>query len=285
MGPIRGPWSRASCQGRRTHLAVTDQSGPHVSNTPVRGYKQSNYEGGIITPLIVQWPGIIDPVGHITQQVGHVIDVMPTCLEIAGGSYPQKYRGREILPVEGKSLVPIIKGKQRRGHTSLFWELNGQRAVRSSEWKLVGQEGKAWELYNLQIDRGEMNDLADRRPDIVNKLGLMYREWSQRVNAEELIGPTTAMTAICDVRFCPNPNASGFLDANDRTSRKREIRSDHRNIQRTEGRIPLKLLPHFSCVRRRYRVPLGNSVKGRYPDQRGRGRFLLPRARPCLFKL
>jgi arylsulfatase A-like enzyme len=154
----------------------------HVSNTPVRGYKQSSYEGGIITPFIVKWPGKIDSVGQITQQMGHVIDVMPTCLELAGGSYPKKYRGREILPVEGKSLVPIFKGKQRRGHTALFWELNDHRAVRSGKWKLVGKKKQAWELYNLQIDRGETNNLADRRPIIVNKLGVMYREWSQRCN-------------------------------------------------------------------------------------------------------
>jgi len=153
-----------------------------VSNTPVRGYKKSSYEGGIITPLIVKWPGKIDSVGQITQQIGHVLDVMPTCLDLAGGSYPKKYLGRDILPVEGKSLVPIFKGQQRRGHTALFWELNGHRAVRSGEWKLVGQEKQAWELYNLQIDRGETNDLADRRPDIVNRLGVMYREWYQRCN-------------------------------------------------------------------------------------------------------
>jgi arylsulfatase A-like enzyme len=84
--------------------------------------------------------------------------------------------------VEGKSLVPIFKGKQRRGHTALFWELNDHRAVRSGKWKLVGKKKQAWELYNLQIDRGETNNLADRRPIIVNKLGAMYREWSQRCN-------------------------------------------------------------------------------------------------------
>ena len=108
--------------------------------------------------------------------------IMPTCLDLAGGSYPKNYRGRDILPVEGKSLVPIFKGQQRPEHTALFWELNGHRAVRSGEWKIVGQEKQAWELYNLEIDRGEINDLADRRPDIVNRLSVMYQEWYQRCN-------------------------------------------------------------------------------------------------------
>jgi arylsulfatase A-like enzyme len=154
----------------------------HVSNTPVRGYKQSSYEGGIITPLIVKWPGKIAPVGKITHQVGHVIDVMPTCLEIASMNYPKKYRERKILPVEGKSLVPVFKGKKRQGHSALFWELSGNRAVRMGKWKLVGQTKKDWELYNLKTDRGEANDLASLKPDLVKKMTVMYQEWSERCN-------------------------------------------------------------------------------------------------------
>ena len=154
----------------------------HVSNSPVRGYKISSYEGGILTPLIVKWPGKIPAVGRITHQVGHVIDVMPTCLEIAGGTYPRVYRDRELLPVEGKSLVPVFEGKQRQGNAALFWELRGHRAVRSQSWKLVGREEQAWELYDLQADRGETKNLAHQRPEVVTRLSAMYREWSKRCN-------------------------------------------------------------------------------------------------------
>lgn len=154
----------------------------HVSNTPVRGYKRSSYEGGILTPLIVKWPGMIGPVGGITHQVGHVIDIMPTCLEIAGGSYPREYRGRKILPVEGESLVPVFHGKPHQRDSALFWEIDGHRAVRREEWKLIAQTNQNWELYNLQTDRAESIDLASQHPDLVAKMSALYREWSLRCN-------------------------------------------------------------------------------------------------------
>lgn len=154
----------------------------HVSNTPVRGYKQSGFEGGILTPLIVKWPGRIEERGRITRQAGHVIDMMPTCLEIAGGEYPGEYRGRRILPLEGKSLVPILEGKEREGHSTLFWEFHGNRAVRKGDWKLVGQPGEDWELYNLGADRAESVDLAAQSPKLVSELSSLYQEWSERCN-------------------------------------------------------------------------------------------------------
>lgn len=154
----------------------------HVSSTPVRGYKQSSYEGGILTPFIVKWPGRIPVPGQIVDGVGHIIDVMPTCLEIAGGTYPKKYRDRDILPVEGKSLVPLFEGKPWQGHEALFWEYNGARAVRRGDWKLVGPKDAPWELYNLATDRGEQHNLAAQDPDRVSVLASLYRAWSARCN-------------------------------------------------------------------------------------------------------
>lgn len=156
----------------------------HLSNTPIRGYKIDSYEGGIITPFIVKWPGKIPKTGQITQQVGHIIDVMPTCLEIANGQYPSQYKDREILPVEGKSLVPIFEGKTRKGHEALFWELLGYRAVRKGDWKLISHKHKPWELYNLKTDRGETNDLANQYPDTVLELTALYTAWAKRCNAK-----------------------------------------------------------------------------------------------------
>ncbi len=154
----------------------------HVSNTPVRGYKQSNYEGGILTPLIVRWPGASHQMGKITHQVGHVMDIMPTCLEVAGSEYPRSYQGRSLLPLEGKSLVPIFQGKERRGHEAIFWELGGHRAVRMENWKLVARKGAPWELYDLKADWAETHDLAQARPDLVEELAARYHRWSERCN-------------------------------------------------------------------------------------------------------
>ncbi len=153
----------------------------HVSNTPVRGYKQTNYEGGILTPLIVKWPSVIRQGGEITRQIGHVMDIMPTCLEAAGAEYPQGYQGRDILPLEGKSLAPILRGEQRPAHEALCWEYHGYRAVRMGDWKLVGKPNTSWELYHLETDWSEQNNLAAGHPDRVQEMSRAYKQWASRV--------------------------------------------------------------------------------------------------------
>jgi len=152
----------------------------HVSNTPVRGYKQSSYEGGILTPLIVRWRGVVGR-GTLTRQVGHVIDIMPTCLEVARAEYPCAYEGRDVLPLEGKSLVPVFRGARRQGHDALFWELRGHRAVRTGPWKLVGRPGSPWELYDLEADLAENTNLAGRHPERVREMAKAYAQWARRV--------------------------------------------------------------------------------------------------------
>jgi len=151
-----------------------------AQNTPFRRYKVWTYEGGIATPMIARWPGVVLP-GTITHQAGHVIDLMPTCLELAGGRYPETFRGKNIIPCEGKSLVPIFKGQQRQPHESLYWYLMGNRAVRQGKWKLVwGHTAAKWELYDLQADRTETNDLAAKHPDRVRKMSSLWNEWAER---------------------------------------------------------------------------------------------------------
>ncbi|MEP0842875.1 MAG: arylsulfatase [Phycisphaerae bacterium] len=151
----------------------------NASNTPFRLYKHWVHEGGIATPLIAHWPGVIKP-GGITDQVGHVIDLMATCLDAARVEYPKTYAGREIAPLEGKSLVPVFEGRRREGHAYLFWEHEGNRAVRQGQWKLVAQHGKPWELYDLQADRTELNDLADQHPQRVKEMAAQYEAWARR---------------------------------------------------------------------------------------------------------
>ena len=155
----------------------------NVSNTPFRQYKGTNYEGGIATPLIVRWPAIIDKPGAITHQVGHVMDIMPTCLQVAGVKYPHSFDGHKILPLEGKSLLPILESRQLEGHHGYYWELLGNPAVRMGKWKLVALKGQPWELYDMEADRTEMNDLAAQYPDNVREMVTLYKAWARRVGA------------------------------------------------------------------------------------------------------
>ncbi|MBG85683.1 MAG: arylsulfatase [Verrucomicrobiales bacterium] len=153
-----------------------------AQNAPFRQFKTWTYEGGIATPMIVRWPGKV-AAGSITHQVGHIIDFMPTLLELAGGNYPEEYKGRKLLPVEGKSLLPIFRGKQRVPHQPLAWELYGNRAVRQGDWKLVwGASEKKWELYNLKSDRSESRDLAAKHPARVASMARDWEDWQKKTN-------------------------------------------------------------------------------------------------------
>ncbi len=156
-----------------------------AQNSPFRRHKTWTYEGGIATPMIVRWPGKVQA-GSITHQPGHLIDFMPTLLELAGGTYPNNYHGNEILPGEGKSLTPILRGNQREPHESLCWALMGNRAIRQGDWKLVwGASDKRWELYNLSKDRTETNDLAKKHPDRVNTMVAAWQQWAEMCEVSE----------------------------------------------------------------------------------------------------
>ena len=152
----------------------------NASNTPLRRYKHWVHEGGIATPLIAYWPAVIKNGGSITNQVGHIIDIMATCLDVAAVKYPETYQGRELVPLQGKSLLPILEGKKRQGHESICWEHEGNRAIRQGKWKLVAAHGQAWELYDLEADRTELNNLANKYPERVDQLKAMYQSWAQR---------------------------------------------------------------------------------------------------------
>jgi len=155
-----------------------------TSNTPLRDHKQSAYEGGIRTPLIVRWPGQVKEPGSMTRQPGHVIDIMATCLDVAGARYPEEFEGRRPVPMEGKSLVPVIRGEQRSGHEVMAWKCSRGRAIQMGGWKLVRPgDGRPWELYNLAYDIGETENLAADFPDRVRLMSGKYEEWRRRVGA------------------------------------------------------------------------------------------------------
>ncbi len=155
----------------------------NASNTPFRKFKSWDHEGGIATPLIAHWPRVIKTGGTITHQVGHIIDVMATCLDVAGATYPSRYKGHRVLPLEGKSLLPIFQGKQRTGHDALFWHFRQWRAVRQGKWKLLGRDKGPWALYDMAADRVELNDLAKAHPEKVEELAAKYDAWDRRCRA------------------------------------------------------------------------------------------------------
>jgi arylsulfatase len=152
----------------------------NVSDTPFRLYKHYTHEGGISSPFIVHWPARVQASGGLTREVGHITDIMPTLLEVAGAVYPKQFQSHTLLPLEGKSLQPILEGKTRPDPTPIFWEHEGNRAVRLGQWKLVSRYPGAWELYDLNADRTELHNLASTHVDKVRELSGLYEAWAQR---------------------------------------------------------------------------------------------------------
>lgn len=158
----------------------------YAQNTPFRRYKQWVHEGGISTPFIVRWPGKVKR-NTLTNQVGHIIDILPTCAELAGTSYPKSYGGQEILPVEGLSLLPIFQDKKRDPHKTLYWEWSGNRAIRERQWKLCWDKGvKAWELYNIETDRTETNNLAKYNRRRVDEMAEAWYAWAEKTGVKNV---------------------------------------------------------------------------------------------------
>jgi arylsulfatase len=151
----------------------------NVSDTPFRLYKHFVHEGGIATPFIAYWPAVIREAGTVTRQLGHVTDLMATFVELAGTHHPETYQGRTILPLEGQSLLPVFAGRQRNERSPIFWEHEGNRAVRLGKWKLVSRHPNAWELYDMETDRTELKDLASQHPDKVKELSGLYEQWAR----------------------------------------------------------------------------------------------------------
>jgi len=144
-------------------------------NTPHRRHKTWVHEGGSSTPLIAHWPAGIRDRNALRSTPGHVIDIVPTVLELAGIDKPTHWNGVAIPEAPGRSLVAALVGDVEIERESLWWLHDGHRAVRKGDWKLVAAEGDPWALYDLRTDRAEQNDLAAQRPELVEQLEAVWQ--------------------------------------------------------------------------------------------------------------
>jgi arylsulfatase len=184
-GPVR------QLETREGYFLTYGQAWAKASNTPFKRYKHWVHEGGISSPCIVRWPAGIprEKNGTFVQQYGFLPDLMATFADLAGARYPETYKGNEIYPLQGKSLVPLLKGRNKPVHQEpIFWEHEGNKAVRMGKYKLVmawnDDKPAKWELYDMEKDRTEMHDLSDQMPVKVTEMEKMWEDWAKRSMVE-----------------------------------------------------------------------------------------------------
>jgi arylsulfatase len=205
-GPIGGPQSRV----------FLGMNWATLNNTPFRRYKHFTHEGGIATPLIAHWPAGIVPSlsrrvnaaqggtgvspapgatagssssGRLFHEPAHLIDLMATAVDLAGATYPKEYKGHAIVPMEGVSLRPTFAGQSLNRKQPIFWEHEGNKAVREGKWKLVQRHKQPWELFDMEADRTEQHNLIKDHPEIAAKLEAAYTAWAQRTFVDDWPGP------------------------------------------------------------------------------------------------
>jgi arylsulfatase A-like enzyme len=152
----------------------------NVSNAPFRLFKHWVHEGGISTPMIAHWPSRIKT-PRVVHAPCHVVDLLPTILEASGISYPEEFGGAAIQELDGESLMPAIAGRDWLREKPLFWEHEGNAAVRVGDFKLVRKFNQPWELYDMEADRTELNNLMGKNNPLTDKLTHAYQAWEKEV--------------------------------------------------------------------------------------------------------
>jgi arylsulfatase len=187
---INGKTGGAGVPGDAKSDVFIGQCWATLNNTPFVRYKHYTDEGGISSPLIVHWPKVIPAArnGQFEKQPGHLVDIMATCLDVAGATYPKEFGGKPITPYQGVTLRPALLGEDVKRSKPIFWEHESNRAVREGQWKLVALEGKPWRLYDLTADRTEQHDLSTEQPERVKSLAAKWDDWAAQSNVLPLGG-------------------------------------------------------------------------------------------------
>ena len=171
--------------GERGSYAAYREPWANVSNTPFRKYKKWTHEGGISTPFIMHWPAGTQRSGELETNYAHIVDIMATCVDVAGATYPETFQGNVIKSMRGQSLRWALEDENRSATPTLYWEHFGHKAVRQGNWKLVSSPtDHPWELYNLEQDPAELNDLSADHPDKVEELTALYQQWADEVGVK-----------------------------------------------------------------------------------------------------
>jgi arylsulfatase len=173
--------------GTMTRWASLKRNWANVANTPFRFYKNYSYEGGTATPFIVHWPRGIPNAGGVNHTLLHFIDIMPTLIDISGAAYPEEYKGEKVVPLEGRSMLPLFKGESIERTEPLFFDWNRGSALRNDRWKLVrGRDSEgSWELYDMASDRTETKNLSAENPELMEELKEQWQNWAKRVGIGE----------------------------------------------------------------------------------------------------
>ena len=174
----KGPDLKAEQKPYSASVKWRDSTGSAwTRNAPFKFYKQNQYEGGIATPAVLHWPaGLKTPKGSINHDPAHLVDVLPTMLEMSGAKLPTQWPGRSLNELSGISLMPVFNGEELVREQPIHFQYGNNRALRDDQWKLVSLNNSAWELYDMDADRTELNNVIDTHPEIAEK---MAKEWDQ----------------------------------------------------------------------------------------------------------
>ena len=188
-----GPWGQYRGQplGGPTSHVLAGMDWAALENAPFQYFKHFTREGGIATPLIAHWPDGIEKRldGSLQRDPGHIIDIMPTLVQVAKATYPKTFNGHAILPMEGRSFAPAFNGIALHRDKPLFWAHEGNRAVRTDRWKAVMKYLGEWQLYDVSVDRTELHNIAAEHPDIVRQMAAQWDKWAERTEVDPWTGP------------------------------------------------------------------------------------------------